>query len=103
MKEVNDLRQTRFVERKSRIVKSNEAHQPATSRLLGGMLVALVLLVTAVAPSGQLFGDVRDKGTSRPFMLMHHGLEDKPPKPEQTDLMKEMTAMTKAWEGPLLD
>ena len=56
-----------------------------------------------VDQDGQLFGDVRDKGTSRPFMLMHHGLEDKPPKPEQTDVMKEMSAMTKAWDRSLID
>lgn len=56
-----------------------------------------------VDQDGQLFGDVRDKGTSRPFMLMHHGLEDKPPKPEQTDVMKEMTAKTKAWDRSLID
>jgi predicted dienelactone hydrolase len=56
-----------------------------------------------VDQDGQLFGDVRDKGTSRPFMLMHHGLEDKPPKPEQSDVMKEMTAMTKAWDRSLID
>ncbi|MEK6322557.1 MAG: dienelactone hydrolase family protein [Acidobacteriota bacterium] len=56
-----------------------------------------------VDQDGQLFGDVRDKGTSRPFMLIHHGLEDKPPKPEQTDVMKEMTAKTKAWDRSLID
>ncbi|HEY7547636.1 MAG TPA: hypothetical protein VID27_22250, partial [Blastocatellia bacterium] len=55
-----------------------------------------------VDQDGQLFGDVRDKGTSRPFMLMHHGLEDKPPKPEQADVMKEMIAMTKAWDSSLI-
>jgi len=56
-----------------------------------------------VCQDGQLFGDVRDKGTSRPFMLMHHGLEDKPPKPEQADIMEEMTAMTRAWDRSLID
>ncbi|MEW6127789.1 MAG: hypothetical protein AB1757_12195 [Acidobacteriota bacterium] len=48
-----------------------------------------------VDQDGQLFGDVRDKGTHRPVMLMHHGLEDKPPKPEQSEVMKELIAMTK--------
>jgi hypothetical protein len=44
----------------------------------------------AVDQDGQLFGNVRDKGTPRPFMLMHHGIDDKPPKPEQIDAMKEL-------------
>jgi len=56
-----------------------------------------------VDQDGQLFGDVRDKGTSRPFMLMHHGLEDKPPKPEQGDVLKEMTAKTNAWDRSLIE
>jgi dienelactone hydrolase len=56
-----------------------------------------------VDQDGQLCGDVRDKGTARPFMLMHHGLEDKPPKPEQADVMKEMVAMTRAWDRSLID
>lgn len=56
-----------------------------------------------VDQDGQLFGDVRDKGTSRPFMLMHHGGEDKPPKPDQAEVMKEMIAMTQAWDRSLLD
>lgn len=56
-----------------------------------------------VDQDGQLFGDVRDKGTSRPFMLMHHGGEDKPPKPEQAEVMKEMIALTKAYDKSLLE
>ena len=44
---------------------------------------------------GQLFGDVWQKGTKRPVMLMHHGNEDKPPKPEDAPVMKELIAMTK--------
>ena len=56
-----------------------------------------------VDQDGQLFGEVRDKGTSRPFMLMHHGLEDKPPKPEQSDVMKEMTAKTNEWDRSLIE
>jgi predicted dienelactone hydrolase len=57
----------------------------------------------AVDHDGQLFGNVRDKGTPRPFMLMHHGLADKPPKPEQGDVMREMVAMTRAWDRSLVD
>lgn len=56
-----------------------------------------------VDQDGQLFGSVRDRGTSRPFMLMHHGLEDKPPKPEQADVLKEMVAKTKAWNRSLIE
>jgi predicted dienelactone hydrolase len=56
-----------------------------------------------VDQDGQLFGDVRDKGTSRPFMLLHHGNEDKPPKPEQAEVMKEMIAITKAQNNSLLE
>ncbi len=56
-----------------------------------------------VDQDGQLFGDVRDKGTSRPLMLMHHGGEDKPPKPEQAEVMKELIALTKAYDRALLE
>jgi predicted dienelactone hydrolase len=56
-----------------------------------------------VDQDGQLFGEVRDKGTSRPLMLMHHGNEDKPPKPEQAEVMKEMVAKTKAYDKSLLE
>jgi dienelactone hydrolase len=56
-----------------------------------------------VDQDGQLFGDVRDKGTSRPFMVLHHGNEDKPPKPEQAEVMKEMIAITKAQIKSLLE
>jgi dienelactone hydrolase len=47
-----------------------------------------------VNQDGQLFGDVWEKGTSRPVMVMHHGGEDKPPKPADAAVMKELTAMT---------
>jgi predicted dienelactone hydrolase len=57
----------------------------------------------AVDQDGQLFGNVRDKGTPRPFMLMHHGLVDKPPKSDQVDAMKELVAMTKAWDRSLVE
>lgn len=52
---------------------------------------------------GQLFGSAREKGTSRPLMLMHHGGEDKPPKPEQAELMKQLIAQTKTWDQSLID
>ena len=45
----------------------------------------------AVDQDGQLFGDVAEKGTTKPIMLMHHGLVDKAPNPaEQTALAKLM-------------
>jgi len=52
---------------------------------------------------GQLFGTARDKGTARPLMLMHHGGEDKPPKPEQAELLKQLIAQTKAWDDSLIE
>jgi hypothetical protein len=36
-------------------------------------------------------------------MLMHHGGEDKPPKPEQAEVMKEMIAITKDYDRSLLE
>lgn len=48
----------------------------------------------AIDEDGQLFGDVSMKGTSKPFMLMHHGMVDQAPKPEEqptlSKLMKEI-------------
>jgi len=52
---------------------------------------------------GQLFGDVSEKGTGRPVMLMHHGNEDKPPKPSDAEVMKELIAMTIARDRSFLD
>jgi len=56
-----------------------------------------------VDQDGQLFGDVWEKGTSRPFMLMHHGLEDKAPKPEDNPVMKELIEMTQVRDRSLLE
>ena len=52
---------------------------------------------------GQLFGSARTKGTSRPFMMMHHGGEDKAPKPEQEPVLKELIAQTKAWDQSFIE
>jgi predicted dienelactone hydrolase len=52
---------------------------------------------------GQLFGSGRKKGTTRPFMMMHHGGEDKAPKPEQEAILKELIAQTKEWDQFLID
>lgn len=56
-----------------------------------------------VDQDGQLFGNARQKGTARPLMLMHHGGEDKPPKPEQEAVLKELIAQTKAWDQSLIE
>jgi predicted dienelactone hydrolase len=56
-----------------------------------------------VDQDGQLFGDVSEKGTNRPVMLMHHGAEDKPPKPSDAEVMKELTAMTRERDRSFLD
>jgi dienelactone hydrolase len=56
-----------------------------------------------VDQDGQLFGDVSEKGTRRPVMLMHHGGEDKPPKPSDADVKKELTSMTRERDRRFLD
>jgi len=56
-----------------------------------------------VDQDGQLFGDVSEKGTSRPVMLMHHGNEDKSPKPSDAEVMKELIAMTRERDRSFLD
>jgi dienelactone hydrolase len=56
-----------------------------------------------VDQDGQLFGDVWKKGTSRPLMLMHHGNEDKAPKPEDNAVMKELIEMTQGQDRSLLE
>jgi len=52
---------------------------------------------------GQLFGSARTKGTTRPLMMMHHGGEDKAPKPEQQAVLDELIAQTEAWDKSLLE
>jgi predicted dienelactone hydrolase len=52
---------------------------------------------------GQLFGTARKKGTSRPLMLMHHGGEDKAPKPEQEAILKEYIAQTEVWDRSMIE
>jgi dienelactone hydrolase len=56
-----------------------------------------------VDQDGQLFGDVWEKGTSRPFMLMHHGIMDKAPKPENESVMYELIEMTQKRDRSLLE
>jgi predicted dienelactone hydrolase len=100
---VNDLRQTRFVERKSRIVKSNEAHQPATSRLLGGMLVALALLVTAVAQSGQPSSTEPFSPPTGPFAVGTHEylwIDQKRGEPFTKDPADRRHLLARVWYTP---
>jgi dienelactone hydrolase len=52
---------------------------------------------------GQLFGDVWEKGTSRPVMLMHHGNEDKAPKPDDGPFMKAMIDLTRVYDRTFLE
>jgi predicted dienelactone hydrolase len=56
-----------------------------------------------VDQDGQLFGAARKKGTSRPLMLMHHGGEDKAPKPEQQAVLNEYIAQTEVWDRSMID
>ena len=56
-----------------------------------------------VDQDGQLFGDISEKGTDRPVMLMHHGNEDKPPKPADSEVMKELIAITQQRDRSFLD
>jgi predicted dienelactone hydrolase len=56
----------------------------------------------AIDHDGRLFGDVSDKGTSRPFMLMHHGGEDKAPKPEDQHDMDQLLEMVKGYDRSLI-
>ena len=56
-----------------------------------------------VDQDGQLFGAARKKGTSRPLMLLHHGGEDKAPKPEQQTILNEYIAQTEAWDRSMIE
>jgi dienelactone hydrolase len=56
-----------------------------------------------VDQDGQLFGDVWEKGTSRPLMLMHHGNKDQAPKPEDNPVMEELIKMTEDRDRSLLE
>ena len=56
-----------------------------------------------VDQDGQLFGAARKKGTSCPLMLMHHGGEDKAPKPEQQAILNEYIAQTEVWDRSMIE
>ncbi|MGH8251033.1 MAG: alpha/beta hydrolase family protein [Steroidobacteraceae bacterium] len=59
----------------------------------------------AVYQDGMLFGDVRDKGTTRPFMLMLNNTPPPPPKPDDPDqqaLQRELLATIQGWHEALM-
>ncbi|HET9513566.1 MAG TPA: hypothetical protein VFO95_06535 [Gemmatimonadales bacterium] len=52
---------------------------------------------------GQLFGDVRDQGISRPVMLFHNGSDPAAEGSEETKaVMRELVAMTQVWDSTFL-
>lgn len=54
----------------------------------------------AVDHDGQLFGDVRERGTSRPVLLMHHGVDDALGFPEKDrPAVREMMALVASWDS----
>lgn len=72
---------------------------------LGG---ALAIQLTASDPrfkaavdhDGQLFGDVRERGTTRPVFQFHHGLDDALEYPEKDrPMVREMMAMVDGWDS----
>lgn len=56
----------------------------------------------AVDQDGQLFGSAREKGTTKPLMLMHHGAKDTVDKPEQQPVLDELVALVDSWDKSLL-
>jgi len=54
----------------------------------------------AVDHDGQLFGDVRERGTSRPVLLMHHGYDDAlSVKEEERPMLRELLALVQSWDS----
>lgn len=52
---------------------------------------------------GQLFGDVRDQGISRPVMLFHNGSDPAAEGTEETRaVLRELVGMTKVWDSTFL-
>ena len=57
-------------------------------------------IMAAVDHDGQLFGDVRERGTTRPVLQFHHGLDDALGYPEkQRPLVRELMAMVDGWDS----
>jgi predicted dienelactone hydrolase len=54
----------------------------------------------AMNHDGQLFGDVRQRGTSRPVMQIDHGVDDALMHPEKDrPLVREMSALVAGWDS----
>jgi predicted dienelactone hydrolase len=57
----------------------------------------------AIDQDGQLFGDVAAKGTSRPLMLMHHGMVDKAPDSADQPALEKLMHQVDEQSRSLLD
>jgi predicted dienelactone hydrolase len=54
----------------------------------------------AVDHDGQLFGDVRERGTTRPILLLHHGVDDALAFPEKDrPVVRELLALVASWDS----
>jgi hypothetical protein len=56
----------------------------------------------AIDQDGQLFGDVAAKGTSKPIMLMHHGIVDKAPNSADQPALNKLTQQVEEQNRSLL-
>lgn len=54
----------------------------------------------AVGHDGQLFGDVRERGTTRPVLQLHHGMDDALDYPEdKREEVRELMALVNSWDS----
>jgi predicted dienelactone hydrolase len=69
---------------------------------------ALALELSAIDPrikaaidhDGQLFGEIRSRGTTRPVLQFHHGVDDALEYPEKDrPAVRELMAMTDSWDS----
>jgi dienelactone hydrolase len=57
-------------------------------------------VAAAVDHDGQLFDDVREKGTPRPVLQFHHGVDDALEYPEKDrDDVRRLMALTESWDS----
>ena len=76
---------------------------------MGGALAVQVSasdprVMAAVDHDGQLFGDVRDRGTSRPVLQFHHGLDDALDYPEKDrPVVSELLEVVEGWDSTTRD
>jgi pimeloyl-ACP methyl ester carboxylesterase len=57
-------------------------------------------VAAAVVHDGQLFGDVRERGTARPVLLMHHGVDDAAAYPEADRAsVRRLMALVATWDS----